>query len=91
MPFGQEAKEELTNLIQGKCLRILVYTEDRYGRSVGDIYCNGIFVQVSSYFNCSSFFSFFFFSDVCSLASYFLPVRVGKNVEERSGMALLGL
>ncbi|XP_059666808.1 staphylococcal-like nuclease CAN2 [Cornus florida] len=45
MPYGKEAKEELTNLVQGKCLRILVFAEDRYGRCVGDIYCNGIFVQ----------------------------------------------
>ncbi|XP_024024083.1 staphylococcal-like nuclease CAN2 [Morus notabilis] len=45
MPYGDEAKEELTNLVQGKCLRILVYGEDQYGRSVGDIYCNGTFVQ----------------------------------------------
>ncbi|KAI5579071.1 hypothetical protein BDE02_08G067400 [Populus trichocarpa] len=45
MPYGKEAKEELANLVQGKCLRIFVYGEDRYGRCVGDIYCNGIFVQ----------------------------------------------
>ncbi|KAF3450081.1 hypothetical protein FNV43_RR06161 [Rhamnella rubrinervis] len=45
MPYGAEAKEELAKLVQGRCLRILVYGEDRYGRSVGDIYCNGIFVQ----------------------------------------------
>lgn len=46
MPFGQKAKEELTKIVQNKCLRILVFDEDRYGRSVGDVYCNGIFVQV---------------------------------------------
>ncbi|KAK6929527.1 Staphylococcal nuclease (SNase-like), OB-fold, partial [Dillenia turbinata] len=45
MPYGKEAKEELTNIVQGKCLRIFVYTEDRYGRCVGDVYCNGMFVQ----------------------------------------------
>nr|ABA41005.1 DNase 1 [Eucommia ulmoides]ACD40020.1 DNase 1 [Eucommia ulmoides] len=45
MPYGKEAKEELTKLVQGKCLRVLVFTEDRYGRCVGDIYCDGIFVQ----------------------------------------------
>lgn len=49
MPYGDEAKEELTKLVQGKCLRILVYGEDQYGRSVGDIYCNGIFVQVHNF------------------------------------------
>lgn len=37
---------ELTKIVQGKSLRLLVYEEDRYGRSVADIYCNGIFVQV---------------------------------------------
>lgn len=46
MPYGKEAKEELAKLVQGKCLRVLVYNEDRYGRSVGDIYSNGKFVQV---------------------------------------------
>ncbi|KAA8539519.1 hypothetical protein F0562_026211 [Nyssa sinensis] len=45
MPYGKEAKEELTKIVQGKCLRVLVYGEDRYGRCVGDIYCNGIFAQ----------------------------------------------
>ncbi|CAA2998179.1 staphylococcal-like nuclease CAN2 [Olea europaea var. sylvestris] len=45
MPYGQKAKEELTKIVENKCLRILVFDEDRYGRSVGDIYCNGIFVQ----------------------------------------------
>lgn len=46
MPYGKEAKMELTKLVQGKPLRVLVYGEDRYGRCVGDIYCNGKFVQV---------------------------------------------
>ncbi|GLT92900.1 hypothetical protein SLE2022_107120 [Rubroshorea leprosula] len=45
MRYGNEAKEELAKLVQGKCLRVLVYGEDRYGRVVGDVYCNGIFVQ----------------------------------------------
>ncbi|XVF40805.1 hypothetical protein PTKIN_Ptkin01aG0145700 [Pterospermum kingtungense] len=45
MPYGKEAKEEMGKLVQGKCLRVLVYGEDRYGRYVGDIYCNGKFVQ----------------------------------------------
>ncbi|KAK9168007.1 hypothetical protein Syun_000147 [Stephania yunnanensis] len=47
MPFGKEAKNELTKIVQGKCLHILVYNEDRYGRSVGDVYCNNKFVQES--------------------------------------------
>ncbi|KAB5538641.1 hypothetical protein DKX38_016174 [Salix brachista] len=45
MPYGKEAKEELAKLVQGKCLRVFVYGQDRYGRCVGDIYCNGMFVQ----------------------------------------------
>ena len=46
MPYGKEAKEELTKFVQGKCLQVLVYGEDQYGRCVADIYCNGKFVQV---------------------------------------------
>nr|KJB74415.1 hypothetical protein B456_011G293000 [Gossypium raimondii] len=45
MPFGKEAKEELAKLVHGKCLRVLAYGEDQYGRCVADIYCNGIFAQ----------------------------------------------
>ncbi|KAL0321796.1 UNVERIFIED_CONTAM: Staphylococcal-like nuclease CAN2 [Sesamum calycinum] len=47
MPFGQKAKEELTKIVQDKCLKIQVFDEDRYGRCVGDVYCNGVFVQES--------------------------------------------
>ncbi|KAK3163971.1 hypothetical protein QOZ80_1AG0010840 [Eleusine coracana subsp. coracana] len=45
MPYGKEAKETLLKLVQGKCLKVFVYDEDRYGRCVGDIYCDGVFVQ----------------------------------------------
>ncbi|WOL01894.1 hypothetical protein Cni_G10613 [Canna indica] len=45
MPFGKEAKEELVKLVQGKCLKVYAYGDDRYGRCVGDIYCNGVYVQ----------------------------------------------
>ncbi|XP_030929170.1 uncharacterized protein LOC115955241 isoform X4 [Quercus lobata] len=45
MPYGKEAKEELTKIVQGKCLRVLVCGIDQYGRYVADIYCNGKFVQ----------------------------------------------
>ncbi|KAL3717944.1 hypothetical protein ACJRO7_003128 [Eucalyptus globulus] len=45
MPYGKEAKEELAKIVKAKCLRVLVYGEDQYGRSLGDIYCNGNFVQ----------------------------------------------
>jgi hypothetical protein len=47
MPYGKEAKEVLLKLVQGKCLKVFVYEEDRYGRCVGDIYCDGVFVQVN--------------------------------------------
>lgn len=48
MPYGKEAKTELTKIVQDKPFRVLVYREDRYGRSVGDIYYNCIiFVEVS--------------------------------------------
>ena len=46
MPYGKEAQNELIKIVQGKCLRVLVYGDDRYGRCVADLYCNGIFVQV---------------------------------------------
>ncbi|CAH2058625.1 unnamed protein product [Thlaspi arvense] len=45
MPFGKEAQKELLKIVQWKSLKVLVYGEDQYGRCVGDIYCNGIFVQ----------------------------------------------
>jgi hypothetical protein len=46
MPYGKEAKEELVKLVQGRTLKISVYDTDRYGRLVGDVECNGVFVQV---------------------------------------------
>nr|GEX66390.1 staphylococcal-like nuclease CAN2 [Tanacetum cinerariifolium] len=45
MPFGKEAKDELVKMIDGKSLKIMIFGVDRYGRFVGDIYCNGKFVQ----------------------------------------------
>ncbi|KAI3705006.1 hypothetical protein L1987_75236 [Smallanthus sonchifolius] len=45
MPYGKEAKEELIRMVVGKSLKVLIFDEDRYGRCVGDIYCNGVFVQ----------------------------------------------
>jgi endonuclease YncB( thermonuclease family) len=46
MPYGKEAKEELVKLVQGRTLKISIYDTDRYGRLVGDVECNGVFVQV---------------------------------------------
>lgn len=45
MPYGEAAKQELLNMLQGKCLEIHVYGEDQYGHSVGDVYCHGVFIQ----------------------------------------------
>ncbi|KAI3868702.1 hypothetical protein MKX03_025952 [Papaver bracteatum] len=44
-PFGKEAKKELTKLVKGNCVVVHVYGEDKYGRLVGDVYCNGQFAQ----------------------------------------------
>ncbi|MFS7949809.1 putative aminoacyl-tRNA synthetase, class Ia, anticodon-binding, SNase-like, superfamily [Helianthus anomalus] len=44
-PYGKEAKDELVKIVDGKCLKIQVFDEDQYGRFVGDVYCNGLFVQ----------------------------------------------
>lgn len=54
MPYGKEAKEALLKLVQGKSLKVLVYDQDRYGRCVGDIYCDGVFVQVRSHSFCTN-------------------------------------
>ncbi|CAE6041217.1 unnamed protein product [Arabidopsis arenosa] len=45
MPFGKEAQQGLLKIVGRKSLKVLVYGEDQYGRCVGDLYCNGIFVQ----------------------------------------------
>jgi endonuclease YncB( thermonuclease family) len=45
MPYSKEAKEELVRLVQGKSLKIRAYDNDRYGRLVGDVDCDGVFVQ----------------------------------------------
>lgn len=45
MPYGKEAKEELSRMVLGKTLKVFIFDEDRYGRCVGDIYCNGVFIQ----------------------------------------------
>ncbi|KAL4556945.1 hypothetical protein LXL04_035112 [Taraxacum kok-saghyz] len=45
MRYGIDAKNELVKIIGGKCLRIFIFYEDQYGRFVGDMYCDDIFVQ----------------------------------------------
>ncbi|GJW35501.1 staphylococcal-like nuclease CAN2 [Tanacetum coccineum] len=46
IPFGKEANDELVKMIDGKSLKNIIFREDRYGRFVGDIYCNDKFVHV---------------------------------------------
>jgi hypothetical protein len=36
-------------LVQGKSLKIRVYDSGWYGRLVGDVDCDGVFMQVSNY------------------------------------------
>jgi endonuclease YncB( thermonuclease family) len=50
MEHGEEARNELVKLIAGKCVTINVYGTDQYGRYLGDIYCDGIFIQVRQKF-----------------------------------------
>ena len=86
MPYGKEAKEELTKIVQGKCLRVLFYGEDRYGRCVGDIYCNGKFVQVLI------LTTLVFFGPVNTELTYFsFLILPGINAQERVCMALHSL
>ncbi|XP_071713593.1 uncharacterized 38.1 kDa protein-like [Rutidosis leptorrhynchoides] len=50
-PYGKEAKEELVKILKGERLKIRVFDKDKYGRFVGDVYCNGNFVQLRSTYN----------------------------------------
>ncbi|XP_044968203.1 uncharacterized protein LOC123428102 [Hordeum vulgare subsp. vulgare] len=45
MKYGIASKNQLVKLIGGKRVQILVYGTDQYGRYLGDIYCDGIFIQ----------------------------------------------
>ncbi len=40
--FGQRAKQSLSNLCYGKSAVVSVATQDRYGRSVGRVSCDGV-------------------------------------------------
>jgi len=46
MPNGKESKDALVKLIGGKSVTIYVYGQDQFGRYVGDIYCDNVFIQV---------------------------------------------
>jgi endonuclease YncB( thermonuclease family) len=37
-PFGQAAKQNLSGLVFGKTVKVLLYKKDRYGRDLGTIY-----------------------------------------------------
>ncbi|CAM0145669.1 unnamed protein product [Urochloa decumbens] len=45
MTYGKESKDALVKLIGGKRVTIHVYGLDQFGRYVGDIYCDNVFVQ----------------------------------------------
>uniref|UniRef100_A0A0E0R381 TNase-like domain-containing protein n=1 Tax=Oryza rufipogon TaxID=4529 RepID=A0A0E0R381_ORYRU len=45
MPYGKESRTALVKLIGGKSVKIYVYDLDQFGRYVGDIYCNNLFIQ----------------------------------------------
>ncbi|XP_078446728.1 putative 38.1 kDa protein [Wolffia australiana] len=45
MSYGKEAKEALAKMVQGKSLRVVLYGVDQYERHVGDVFCDGIFIQ----------------------------------------------
>jgi hypothetical protein len=87
MPYGKEAKEELAKIVQGKSLRVLVYGEDRYGRCVGDLHCNGKFVQVL-FLSKWSLLSLFI--NELNYPPFFLTLT-GINAQERVCMALHSL
>lgn len=40
-PFGQRSKQSLSDLCYGKDARVTVSTQDRYGRSIGRVWCAG--------------------------------------------------
>ncbi|KAL6905994.1 hypothetical protein ACP4OV_003595 [Aristida adscensionis] len=45
MPYGKESRNALVKLIGGKRVTIYVYEQDQFGRYVGDIYCDNMFIQ----------------------------------------------
>ncbi|KAF7048563.1 hypothetical protein CFC21_057309 [Triticum aestivum] len=45
MTYGKESKSALVKLIGGKRTTIHVYGQDQFDLYVGDVYCNGVFIQ----------------------------------------------
>lgn len=52
MTYGKESKDALVKLIGEKSTRIYVYEQDQFGRYVGDIYCDSVFIQVNQKLSC---------------------------------------
>lgn len=60
MEYGKESRNGLVNLIKGKCVVIYVYDKDQFERYVGDIYCDGVFIQVKQKILTRRFFWLYF-------------------------------
>ena len=41
-PFGKNAKQYLSEFIGGQIVRVVTHGEDRYGRTLGDVYFNSV-------------------------------------------------
>lgn len=54
MANGKESRNALVKLIGGKRVKIYVYEQDQFGRYVGDIYCDNVFIQVKQKLSSSS-------------------------------------
>ena len=90
MTYGKESKSALVKLIGGKRTTIHVYGQDQFDLYVGDVYCNGVFIQVKQaqihafdQFNCFS-------SDEIDCVCMCLGPS-GENAEEWSRMAFYDL
>jgi len=44
--FGQRAKQSLSDMIFGKDVEVVVHDTDKYGRTVGTIYLNGVDINM---------------------------------------------
>jgi hypothetical protein len=89
MANGNESKNALVKLIGGKRVTIYVYGQDQFGRYVGDIYCDGVFIQVKhKLFSSSHNLWLYCFSSY--LYNVFLEFT-GENAEEWPCMAFQDL
>lgn len=44
-PYGNKSKKELSDLIYGKTVSVLTYSEDKYGRAIGKVFLNNLNVN----------------------------------------------